>query len=279
MMVPKTIFFKGMPLFQKAIIKPPYTLEGELEDTACFFYLKQGKMMSYDKRGVHQTSSQNAILKNCGRYVQKFLAKDKEECCEAIAIYLYPALLKEIYKKEVPSFLDVNKVPAPKKFIGNRLIEQYMTNLSIYFEEPESLDEELGILKLKELMLILLKSENHLNVRNLLSEIFTPVNIKLKQAIENNLFNNLTIGQMAFLCHMSLSTFKREFKKTFNDSPAHYIKHRRLLAAKKQLLTTEQSITEIAFSLGFVDVSTFSDNFSKKYGSSPTKFRLDQIAQ
>jgi len=275
MIDPKTIFFKGMPLFQKASFNAPYILEGDLKDTACFFYVTQGSMMSYDKRGLHQTSRQNAILKNCGRYVQEFLADEKDEICEAIAIFLYPSLLKEIYKEEVPSFLQIEKVPAPKKFIGNQLIEQYMNNLSIYFEEPDSLDEELGILKLKELMLILLKSENHLNIRNLLSEIFTPVNLELKQAIENNLYNNLSLEQMAYICHMSLSTFKRAFKKTFNDTPARYIKQRRLAAAKKRLLTTKDSITEIAFSLGFMDVSTFSDNFNKKYGCSPSKYRLN----
>ena len=223
MMDSKVIFFKGMPLFQKATFKPPFVLQGELNETACFFYMMNGQMMSYDTRGVHQTSHKNAILKNCGRYVQEFLEDGKDDFCEAIAVFLYPDLLKEIYKKEVPSFLQVEKVSNPKKFIGNQLIEQYMNNLSIYFEEPDSLDEELGILKLKELMLILLKSENHLSIRNLLSEIFTPVNIELKQAIENNLYNNLSMEQMAYLCHMSLSTFKREFKKTFNDTPAHYI--------------------------------------------------------
>ncbi len=276
MIEPKTIFFKGMPLFQKAAFSSPYTLEGELKDVACFFYVTQGTMMSYDKRGMHHTNPQNAILKNCGRYVQKFLSDEKDEICEAIAIYLYPDLLKEIYKEEVPSFLQIEKVSAPKKFIGNKLIEQYMNNLSIYFEEPDSLDEELGILKLKELMLILLKSENHLNIRNLLSEIFTPVNVELKQVIENNLYNNLNLEQMAYICHMSLSTFKREFKKTFNETPARYIKQRRLTAAKNRLLITEDSITEIAFSLGFVDVSTFSANFNKKYGCSPSIYRLNQ---
>lgn len=276
MIEPRTIFFKGMPLFQKATFKTPYTLEGELKDIACFFYVSQGTMFSYDRRGVHQTSSKNAILKNCGRYIQEFLSNEEDDICEAIAVFLYPDLLKEIYKEEVPSFLQIEKVPVPKKLIGNQLIEQYMNNLSIYFEDPESLDEELGILKLKELMLILLKSENHQQIRNLLSEIFSPINVQFKQSIENNLFNNLSMDQLAYICHMSLSTFKREFSKTFDDTPAHYIKHRRLSAAKNQLLSSTESITEIAFSVGFVDVSTFSDNFTKKYGVSPSKFRLNQ---
>ncbi len=95
--------------------------------------------------------------------------------------------------------------------MANALVEQFMSNLALYFEDPEWLDEDLGILKLKELMMTLLAPENHQNIRKLLSEIFSPTEIAFVQTIEKNLFNPLKIEQLAFICHMSLSTFKREF--------------------------------------------------------------------
>ncbi len=175
-----------------------------------------GGMLSFDARGSYQTTRHNAILKNCGRYVQEFKPDKDKTICEAIVVYLYPALLKEIYQAEVPSFLSIESVPLPKKLIGNELVKQYMQNLSLYFEDPDAFDEELGILKIKELMLILLKSENHLSIRQFLSEIFTPVNLSFQRIIENNLYNNLSVAQLAYLCHMSLATFKRVFKKTLD---------------------------------------------------------------
>lgn len=273
----KIIEFKGMPLFQRAKFKPPFIMQGEIRDFACFFYMVEGNLISYDARGVHTISDKEAIMKNCGNYIQEYISAEGRDECEAIAVYLYPELLKEIYKDEVPSFLKEDKVPVPKKLIANKLVEQYMTNLSIYFENPESLDEELGILKLKELMMILLKSENHQNIRKLLSEIFTPVNVKFKQAIESNLYNNLSLEQLAFICSMSLSSFKREFKKTFDETPAKYIKNKRLEHAASLLLCDEGSITDIAFNSGFQDITTFSSNFQDKFGISPSKYRLNQI--
>ena len=270
------IHFKGMPLFQRAQFKAPFLMMGEIKDFACFFYMVEGSMVSVDARGVHQIGRKEAIIKNCGNYVQRYLNTQGTEECEAIAVYLYPELLQEIYKDEVPSFHQLKEVPVPKKLIGNQLLQQYMLNLAIYFEEPEAFDEELGILKLKELILILLKSENHLDIRRFLSEISAPVNVKFKQAIENNLYNPLSLEQLAFVCNMSLSTFKREFKKTFDESPARYIKHRRLEKAASLLSCKDDSVTNIAYDCGFQDLSTFSAIFQDKYGLSPSRFRLNQ---
>ena len=273
----KVILFKGMPLFVKAKFNTKDLMLGEIKDFACFFYMTEGTMNSYDARGLHRIGAREAVMKQCGNYVQQYIAEGSALECEAIAVYLYPKLLKEIYKDEVHSFLKPeSETPMPKKLIGNKLIEQYMQNLSIYFDEPDTLDEELGILKLKELMLILLKSENHQDIRLLLSEIFAPVNIKFKEAIERNIFNALTLEQLAFLCNMSLSTFKRTFKKEFGESPARYIRNKRLEHAASLLLCSNNSIAHIAYDSGFQDATTFSTNFTEKFHISPSKYRLTQ---
>lgn len=273
----KIIEFKGMPLFQKARFKTPMDMQGSIQEFACFFYMVEGTMLSFDSRGIHKLGEKEAVIKNCNNYVQRYMPNSGSEECEAIAIFLYPDLLKVIYKDEVPSFLQEDKVPKPKKLIGNQLLEQYMKNLMIYFEEPEVMDEELGILKLKELMMILLKSANHENIRKLLSEIFTPVNVKFRQTIEQNLFNSLSLEQLAFICNMSLSTFKREFKKEFDETPARYIKNKRLEHAAVRLVSDQEPITTIAYESGFQDITTFSANFHEKYLVSPSNYRSGQI--
>ncbi len=275
----KTIEFRGKPLFQTAKFKSPFIAQGEIKDFACFFYMTQGSMLSYDSRGLHKVSTKEAIMKQCGNYVQKYISDDDSSDCEAIAVYLYPELLKEIFKNEVPSFLKLgDDIPKPKKLIHNKLIEQYMQNLSIYFESPETLDEELGLLKLRELMMILLKSENHKSIRKLLTDIFAPVNVKFKQSVEGNIFNELSTEQLAYICNMSLSTFKREFKKTFGETPARYIKEKRLNHAATLLTCSNQQVSVVAYDSGFQDVSTFSAIFKEKYNQTPTQFRLNQTS-
>ena len=273
----KIIRFKELPLFQRARFRGSMDMQGALEEFACFFYMTEGNMVSFDSRGRHHIGEREAVVKNCNRYVQRYHPNDDASECEAIAVYLYPELLLTIYQDEVPSYLTKDEASAPKKYIGNQLIEQYMSNLALYFEAPEAFDEELGILKLKELMLILLKSENHQDLRQMLSEIFTPVRVGFRSTIEHNLFQPLTLEQLAYICHMSLSTFKREFKKEFNDTPARYIKQRRLAYAAEQLSTTEEPVSAIGYDAGFQDASTFSAVFQQQYGCSPSQYRTDQM--
>lgn len=274
----KIIEFKGMPLFVKARFKAPMDMQGALEDFACFFYVTEGNMLSYDGRGLHRIGEKEAVIKSCGQYVQRYVPNSGSEECEAIAIYLYPELLQTIYRDEVPSFLKPEEAQQPKKLIGNKLLQQYMANLAIFFEEPESLDEELSILKLKELVMILLRSEGHEDVRKLLSEIFAPVNVAFRKAIQENLFYALSLDQLAFICNMSLSTFKREFKKVFNESPARYIKNKRLEHAADKLLCNSEPISAIAYDCGFQDITTFSASFHQRFNMSPSQYRLAQTS-
>ncbi len=270
------IQFKGLPLFQKTRFQTPVTMLGTLENVACFFYVVEGAMKSVDPRGKHQISENEGLAKNCGNYIQTFLSSGTSKTCEAIAVYLHKDTLKEIYKDELPYFLKKEGNKPPEKFVANELIDQYMANLFIYFDHPEILDEELAIIKLKELVLILLKSERYLNVQHMLSELFSSISVEFKQTIENNLFNSISLEQLAYICNVSLSTFKREFKKVYKESPARYIKVRRLEHAASLLLLKDEPISAIAYDSGFQDVSTFSASFQDYFRTSPSKYRLVQ---
>ena len=62
-------------------------------------------------------------------------------------------------------------------------------------------------------------------------------------------------------------------KTRLSVSPKRYIVDRKLFYAKKLLKESAMSITEIANSLGFEDVLTFSKFFSSHEKKSPQRFR------
>ena len=81
------------------------------------------------------------------------------------------------------------------------------------------------------------------------------------------------------MTHLSLSSFKREFKKNYNDTPARYIRTKRLEKAAELLRISEERITDIAFDCGFTDLANFSKLFHKKFSNSPSNYRLDKISK
>ncbi|WP_250347248.1 helix-turn-helix domain-containing protein [Flavobacterium anhuiense] len=72
---------------------------------------------------------------------------------------------------------------------------------------------------------------------------------------------------------MSVSSFKREFAKIYHDTPANYIKMKKLEKAAELLQVSDQRITEIAFDCGFNDLANFTKSFTSKYHVSPTNYR------
>jgi len=59
----------------------------------------------------------------------------------------------------------------------------------------------------------------------------------------------------------------------FNDTPANYIKNKKLEKAAELLLISDERITDIAFQCGFNELATFTKSFSDKYNMTPSHYR------
>jgi signal transduction histidine kinase/DNA-binding response OmpR family regulator len=72
---------------------------------------------------------------------------------------------------------------------------------------------------------------------------------------------------------MSRSQVYRKVKALTGRSIASYIRYIRLQEGKKLLETTEKTVSEIAFDVGFKDLSYFSNTFSQEFGYPPNAVR------
>lgn len=273
------INIEGLTIFEKAGMPDNSEHSGLLENSACFMYMIHGTNRAIESNGVTVVNPTEGIIKRCGNYISQFSSdKSNNGICEAVAIYFHPSFIKKIYRDEIPDFLlKNNSLPNTRKITSNEFIQQYIRNLLPYFKNPELMDVQLAELKIKELVLLLLKSENRSSVLDFFSELFTsPSQLLIQEVVENNLYNDISIDQLAFLSGKSLSTFKREFKALYNESPATYIRKERIERAKKLLLATDLRIKEIAYKIGYSELSSFSHTFLKVAGVSPSDFRMNQ---
>ncbi|MBQ8321323.1 MAG: helix-turn-helix transcriptional regulator [Clostridia bacterium] len=66
----------------------------------------------------------------------------------------------------------------------------------------------------------------------------------------------------------------RLFKKDMGMSYAEYKQERKLEIAKSMIVQGDEKIIDIAFECGFNNISYFNRAFRKKYGMSPTAYRI-----
>ncbi|MFT6333305.1 MAG: AraC-like DNA-binding protein [Halioglobus sp.] len=92
---------------------------------------------------------------------------------------------------------------------------------------------------------------------------------KFTETIESNQFNKLTLDELAFLCNMSVSTFKREFKKHYKESPMKWFKNKRLELASRLLKDEQKRSSDIYIEAGFDNLSSFVQAYKTKFGVTP----------
>jgi AraC family transcriptional regulator len=91
--------------------------------------------------------------------------------------------------------------------------------------------------------------------------------------IDENLREDLTLGDMSATLSMSPYHFAHAFRHTVGLAPHRYVVLRRVELARRLLRETDLSITEIAHQVGYSNQSSFSVVFHRVTGCSPRNFR------
>lgn len=91
--------------------------------------------------------------------------------------------------------------------------------------------------------------------------------------INDHYTEHISPQHLADLCFMSLTTFRRLFRRSVGTSPFGYVRLVRIRRAQALLLTTEKSMLEISLEVGFDSPSSFNRHFSEIAGTSPLKWR------
>jgi signal transduction histidine kinase/CheY-like chemotaxis protein/methylphosphotriester-DNA--protein-cysteine methyltransferase len=111
-----------------------------------------------------------------------------------------------------------------------------------------------------------------------------PVQIDFKRQdsflmeLEGIVLNNLEddtydISRLCSIMHVSRSQMHCKIKSLTGYSTSLFIRKIRLREARKMLLETEKTISEIAYNVGFKDPNFFSRVYKKEFGNSPTEGR------
>lgn len=84
----------------------------------------------------------------------------------------------------------------------------------------------------------------------------------------------IRIEELAKICHMSETHFRRVFENCMNMSPMDYINLTRVQNACELMTKTDDSMDIVASKVGFATTSTFNRNFKKFLNTSPYQWKI-----
>lgn len=93
--------------------------------------------------------------------------------------------------------------------------------------------------------------------------------LRFKQIMETNKLNKLRLKELAFLCNMSISTFKRTFDKYYGESPVKWFINKRLDHAHHLIHHEQKRPSDVYFEVGYENLSSFIQAYKLKFGKTP----------
>lgn len=96
---------------------------------------------------------------------------------------------------------------------------------------------------------------------------------KAQLFIENNFGERINVEELANRFAISRRNFVRRFKKATANTPLEYIQRVKIEAAKKDLETSTNNISDVMYAVGYNDTKAFRTIFKKHTGLSPIAYR------
>ena len=97
--------------------------------------------------------------------------------------------------------------------------------------------------------------------------------LQAKDLADARYFEPLEVADLAAAAGLSPSHFSRRFRRTFGESPHQYLLTRRLERAAALLRTSDRSVADVCFAVGWGSVGSFTTSFRRMFGLSPLAYR------
>ncbi|OXA65992.1 AraC family transcriptional regulator [Flavobacterium aquidurense] len=212
-------------------------------DASGFLVMKSGNCLMTEKLS-DGSNYRSVVLFFTNEMLSKFIRKvewNKIESGECKSVYAFE--YDDFIKRFVYSLLDISQL---SKDIQKKMLEVKCEEIMFYLTEKYSAEF---------LYSLAVNSDNATQ--------------KFIQVIENSHLNKLTLKELAFLCNMSVSTFKREFEKHYSESPIKWFQNKRLEFAHYLLQKEQKNPSEVYFEAGYENLSSFTQAYKSKYGVTP----------
>jgi AraC family transcriptional regulator of arabinose operon len=96
---------------------------------------------------------------------------------------------------------------------------------------------------------------------------------KVRSVLDEQYRNPPSVHDLAASVGLSASRLAHLFRDEVGTSVRSYVVDRRLTMAAFLIVQTDERISQIAYGVGFNDISNFNHAFKKKFGMAPGRYR------
>ena len=162
--------------------------------------------------------------------------------------------------------------------ISGSIIETTIRRLETESRNPK--DEYQADIIRNDLRNLLLHSERERKKQGFIElekDIDLEYALILKDLLKNNLVKHKNVGFYANKMNISAKRLNQTTSKIFGKTPKNIIDERIMLESKRLLAHTNESVKEIAYSLGFEEPTNFIKYFKRHMGKTPVEFRENYV--
>ncbi|WP_340201912.1 helix-turn-helix domain-containing protein [Ascidiimonas sp. W6] len=163
--------------------------------------------------------------------------------------------------------------PTTKRFMKvpkTKELNELMVPLIAHIDNGKDLDTNYIENKTLEALIALVKAKKELSV--VFKEFSLAERADIEELMFHNYLYNIPLKTLAEQSGRSLSTFNRDFRSIFNETPHKWILNKRLEYARNIMFSKKKRPSEVFLQAGFENLAHFSRSFKKKYAITPSDY-------
>ncbi|SEC53786.1 AraC-type DNA-binding protein [Tenacibaculum sp. MAR_2009_124] len=237
-----------------------------------FSFLIEGNKEVISSNNTVSIDNSSFLLMNSGYCLMTEKLSNTQKKYQSILLFFSDDVILNFIRKYDLKNIKNNDQKLIHSFQKDLFLKNYIQGLQYTLTLPSKTQQHLTILKFEELMLYLVETYG----TSFLSSIIKNGNHKSNDflnTVETNKHKKLTLAELAFLSNMSISTFKREFEKHFQESPIKWFQEKRFEYAAFLLKNEQKRASEIYHEIGYESLSSFVQAFKIRFGQTPKQFQ------
>ncbi len=259
---------------ERAVRVPTFRMNYEhLHSYVEFFYLKTGCCTYFvNGKEFHLSAGDIFIAAPGESHCTKY---EGEVLCERTVIYCDLPVLGEEYltshSELIDRFSSSGKILVVKKGLEqiDGILEAMLTEKNI----PDDYSVENMILLFKQILLWIQRYGIFIYEQVDTSTGLDEDIDSIMRLVAEEYANPITLEDAAARINLSPTYLSKKFRHVTGKTFSEYVNYIRLRQATQMLLTTDDSVTQIATSCGFNSSNYFKDCFKKRFGVSPRTYR------